>query len=85
MIGFYAMSENLARFLEPLLQSHQAELTGEKGLLYQALANAFRHAHHEDRLKPITVSVLLGRTGLIIRVSDCGRGFNVPRIKPAVF
>jgi hypothetical protein len=25
-----------------------------------------------------------GRTGLIIRVSDCGRGFNVPRLKPAV-
>lgn len=70
----------LARFLEPLLKSHQVELTGEKGLLFQALSNAFCHAHHKDRLKPITVSVLLGRTGLIIRVSDCGKGFNVPRI-----
>jgi hypothetical protein len=76
----YRYEGKLARFLEPLLQSHQAELTGEKGLLYQVLSNAFCHAHHKDRLKPITVSVLLGEKGLIVRVSDFGKGFNVPRI-----
>jgi hypothetical protein len=76
----YRYEGKLARFLEPLLQYHQSELTGEKGLLYQALSNAFCHAHHKDRLKPITVSVLLGEKGLIVRVSDCGKGFNVPRV-----
>ena len=34
----------------------------------------------KDRLKPITVSVLLGEKGLIVRISDFGKGFNVPRI-----
>lgn len=76
----YRYEGKLTQFLEPLLQSHQAELTGEKGLIYQALSNAFCHAHHKNPLKPITVSVLLGRTGLIVRVTDGGKGFNVPRI-----
>lgn len=70
----------IAKFLEPLLKSHHAELIGEKGLLYEALSNAFCHAHHKDTLTPITVGVLLGRTGLIVRVSDCGKGFNVKKI-----
>jgi len=58
------------------LGSRYTGLTGEMGLIYIALSNAFCHGHHKDPLKPITVIVLLGAKGLIIRVSDCGKGFR---------
>lgn len=76
----YRYERKIAPFFEPLLKSHHAELAGEKGLLYEALSNAFCYGHHKNPLKPITVSVLLGRTGLIVRVSDCGKGFNVKKV-----
>lgn len=76
----YRYERKVGQILEPLLKSHQTELIGEKGLLRQALSNAFCHAHHKNPLKPICVSVMLGRIGLIIRVSDRGKGFNVQRI-----
>lgn len=76
----YRYERKIAHLLEPLLKSHYAEMAGEKGLLFEALSNAFYHGHHKNPLKPIIVSVLLGRKGLIVRVSDCGKGFNVKKI-----
>lgn len=76
----YRYEQTIWKFLKQKLKSHPADLVGEKSLLHEALSNAFCHAHHYDRLKPITVSVLLGRKGFIIQVTDCGKGFNLKKI-----
>lgn len=76
----YRYERSIALFLGPRLKYHHTELTGENGLLYEVLSNAFCHAHHKDPLKPIIVSVLFGRIGLLVRVSDCGKGFNVQKV-----
>ncbi len=76
----YRYEQSMAKFLEQKLQSHPADLIGEKSLLHQALSNAFAHAHHRDRLKPITVRILLGDKGFIIQVTDCGKGFNLQKV-----
>jgi anti-sigma regulatory factor (Ser/Thr protein kinase) len=75
----YRYEHTMAKFLESKLQSLPADLIGDKSLLNEALSNAFCHAHHQDRLKPITVSVLLGTKGFIIQVTDCGKGFNLQK------
>jgi hypothetical protein len=76
----YRFEQDVAKFLGPKLKFHPSDLTGEKSLLHQALSNAFDHAHHRNRLKPITVRILLGSKGFIIQVTDCGRGFNLQRM-----
>jgi hypothetical protein len=76
----YRYEQTIAEFLEPTLKSHPDDLIGEKSLLHEALSNAFEHAHHHDRLKPITVSVLLGDKGFVIQVADCGKGFNLQKV-----
>ena len=76
----YRYTLKIGNFLEQQLHPHHMELIGERGLLYQALSNAFCHAHHKDPLKPITVNVMQGRIGLIIRASDSGKGFKVQKI-----
>ncbi|MEJ2158024.1 MAG: hypothetical protein P8X96_22060 [Desulfobacteraceae bacterium] len=76
----YRYERAMMKSLEPVLTSLPPDLIGEKSLFHAALSNAFRHAHHGDRLKPITVSVLQGRKGFLIQVTDCGRGFNLHKI-----
>lgn len=76
----YRYEQTMAQFLEPKLKSQPDDLIGEKSLLHEALSNAFDHAHHHDRLRPITVSVLLGDKGFIIQVADCGKGFNLQKV-----
>lgn len=75
----YRYEQTLWKFLKAKLKSFPADLIGEKSLLHEALSNAFSHAHHHDRLKPIAVSVLLGRKGFIIQVTDRGKGFNLQK------
>lgn len=75
----YRYEQTMIKFLKSKLKSHPTDLIGEKSLLHEALFNAFCHAHHHDRLKPITVSVLLGDRGFIIQVSDLGKGFNLQK------
>jgi hypothetical protein len=75
----YRYEQTMEKFLESKLKSHPADLIGEKSLLHEALSNAFCHAHHHDRLKPISVNVLLGQKGFIIQVSDRGKGFNLQK------
>jgi len=70
----------MLRFLPPKLASHPDDLFGEESLFHEALCNAFIHGHHRDRLKPITVTVLLGDKGVMIRVADGGRGFNLQKV-----
>ncbi len=76
----YRYERTIAAFLEPWMKPHHSDLFGNKGLLHQALSNAFCHAHHRNPLQSITVRILLGGQGLIIRVTDCGKGFNVQKL-----
>lgn len=76
----YRYELKISAFLKPWFKSHPSDLMGEKGLLHEAMSNAFCHAHHRNPLLPITVRVLLGEQGLIIRVKDCGKGFNVQKV-----
>jgi hypothetical protein len=76
----YRYEQTIAKFLASKLKSLPSDLVGAKGLLHEALSNAYCHAHHQDRLKPITVSILLGNNGFIIQVTDCGKGFNLQKV-----
>lgn len=75
----YRYELKIAAFLESRLQSFPSDLIGAKSLLHEAMSNAFRHAHHRNPLKPITVRFFMGNHGLMIRVADCGKGFNVQK------
>ena len=56
------------------------ELIGEKGILAEALSNAFYHGHRKDPKLPIEVRIYHGQKGMVIRIHDCGTGFNVKKI-----
>lgn len=73
----FGYERKLARFLEPWLKKYRYELIGEKGLLCEALSNAFYHGHRKNAALPITVSIYLGGKGLIIRIKDAGSGFDL--------
>lgn len=75
----YRYEQAMLKFLGPRLTSHPDDLFGEQSLFHEALSNAFLHAHHRNRLKPITVSVLMGNKGFMIQVADRGRGFNLEK------
>lgn len=76
----YNYERRIAAFLEKWLRAHRYELIGEKGILCEALSNAFCHGHEKDPSRPILVRVLLGERGLIVQVKDTGPGFDVQGI-----
>jgi anti-sigma regulatory factor (Ser/Thr protein kinase) len=76
----YRYEHSITAFFESLLNFDPSDLIGKNSLLHEALVNAFCHAHHRNTLKPINVRFMMGDQGLIIRVSDCGKGFNVQKI-----
>lgn len=76
----YRYERSIAEFLKPLLKFYPSDLIGEKSLFHEALSNAFCHAHHRNTLQPISVRFMLGDKGLIIRVADRGKGFNVQKV-----
>jgi anti-sigma regulatory factor (Ser/Thr protein kinase) len=73
----YNYERRIAAFLEKWLKTHRYELIGEKGILCEALSNAFCHGHEKDPQKPILVRVILGKQGLIVQIKDTGPGFDV--------
>jgi anti-sigma regulatory factor (Ser/Thr protein kinase) len=73
----FIYERRIASFLEAWLRPFRYELIGGKGLLCEALSNAFCHGHHKDPRKPITVRVWVGNLGLIVQIQDCGPGFDV--------
>ena len=73
----YNYERRIAAFLEKWLRNHRYELIGEKGILCEALSNAFCHGHEKDPSKPILLRVLLGEQGLIVQIKDSGPGFDV--------
>jgi anti-sigma regulatory factor (Ser/Thr protein kinase) len=76
----YNYERRIAAFLEKWLKDHRYELIGEKGILCEALSNAFCHGHEKDPHKPIWVRVILGERGLIVQIKDTGPGFDVQGI-----
>lgn len=76
----YRYERTIAGYLEPWLKPYRYELIGEKGILCEALANAFSHGHGKNPEKAISLKVYLGTQGLVIRVSDSGKGFDVKSV-----
>ncbi len=76
----YRYERDIAGFLEPWLKPYRYDLIGEKGLLCEALSNAFAHGHGKDPKKTITLEVFLGKQGVLVRINDSGKGFDVKRV-----
>lgn len=76
----YRYERSIAAYLEPWLKPHRYDLIGEKGILCEALANAYSHGHGKNPKKAISVRVYLGMQGLLVRVSDMGNGFDVGQV-----
>ncbi len=49
--------------------------------LFLALDNAFYRGNLEVEIYPITVKVFTGRMGLVIRIRDCGGGFDFKAVQ----
>ena len=45
----FQYERQIAAFLAPWLRAYRYELIGEKGILCEALSNAFSHGHRKDR------------------------------------
>lgn len=67
----------LARKLDPWLQQHRPVLFGSRGILSEALSNAFCHGNNRQSSLAIHVEVDVGARGLLITIGDAGRGFDV--------
>ncbi len=76
----FKYEREIARALSPWTESKRWELIGNKGILCEALSNAFYHGHGKDGTKPIDVTIHTGRKGLIVRIEDQGPGFDVDAI-----
>ncbi len=76
----FIYERQIAKFLEKWLRPYRYELIGEKGIICEALSNAFSHAHNKDPVLPIYVRILEGDKGLMVRIEDSGRGFNVKEV-----
>ena len=77
----FICERKLSGFLEPWTAHLRKELIGENGILCEALSNAFCHGHKKDPMIPIVVHVFLGEKGLIVRIKDQGRGFDIKKVK----
>lgn len=73
----YRYERELLRFLAPWLSRYRYELIGEKGILCEALSNAFCHGHRKDPHLPIELRVFRGKKGLLVQIKDNGQGFYV--------
>lgn len=76
----YRYERSIAAYLEPWLKPYRYELIGEKGILCEALANAFSHGHGKNPKRAISLRVYLGKRGLVVRISDSGKGFDVQSV-----
>lgn len=70
----------LARVLDKWLQAYRLQLIGENGIISEALSNAFYHGHQKDPRKPIQIKLFVGTNGLMLKIADQGRGFDVPQV-----
>jgi anti-sigma regulatory factor (Ser/Thr protein kinase) len=56
---------------------YRYELIGSKGLLCEALSNAFAHGNRKDPHLPIGVTIHQGTRGVVVRIKDSGKGFDI--------
>lgn len=75
----FGYERKLAKFLEPWLKKFRYELIGENGVLSEALSNAYCHGNRKNSKLDIRVVVYLADQGLMIRIRDCGDGFDVQK------
>ena len=73
----FTTERRIARELEPWLKPYRFELIGEKGILCEALANAFCHGHRKRYDLPIAITAILGKNGVLVSITDQGQGFDV--------
>ncbi|MEJ2038093.1 MAG: ATP-binding protein [Desulfosarcinaceae bacterium] len=73
----FQYERRIAAFLEKWLRPYRYELIGNKGILCEALSNAFSHGHRKDPGQVINVCVWQGEKGLLIEIRDHGKGFNI--------
>ena len=73
----FQYERQIAAFLEKWLRPFRYELIGEKGILCEALSNAFSHGHRKDPFKVINVCIWKGEKGLLIEIKDSGKGFDI--------
>ncbi len=66
----------IARVLKPWMDHLRYELIGTKGVICEALSNAFAHGNNKDYYTQIHVSVYLGESGIITRIINGGDGFD---------
>ncbi|MGD9212718.1 MAG: ATP-binding protein [Desulfobacteraceae bacterium] len=76
----YRYERDLIGHLSPWLEHFRYELIGEKGLLAEALSNAFYHGHRKDPKLCIEVTIYVGLKGILVKIHDCGAGFDVKKI-----
>lgn len=81
----YRYEREIAAFLARWLKPYRYELIGEKGLLCEALSNAFSHGHGKDPQCPIALKVYLGEHGLLVQIVDSGPGFDVRHVLERYF
>lgn len=76
----YRYERQIAAILEPWLKKQRYDLIGEKGILCEALSNAFFHGHGKDAQMCIQVSIYQGGHGLLVRIADSGKGFDIANV-----
>ncbi len=73
----FSLERRLARLVEPWLQSYRHDLIGSKGVLNEALSNAYCHAHKRDAGLSMQITIHRSSKGILIRIKDQGKGFDV--------
>jgi len=73
----FTLERMIARRAEPEMSLWRHDLIGSRGILTEALSNAYCHAHGRDRDRPIHISVYKHGLNVLIRIQDSGPGFPV--------
>jgi anti-sigma regulatory factor (Ser/Thr protein kinase)/predicted regulator of Ras-like GTPase activity (Roadblock/LC7/MglB family) len=76
----FKIEREVARQLDPWLRAQRYHLIGNKGLLCEALSNAFCHGHRKQAELPILVRAVVGDAGIMISILDAGPGFDVEAV-----
>jgi len=70
----------LAKVLSPWLKDFRHSLIGDRGILSEAMSNAYCHGNGRDDTQPIELSVEKGERGIVVRIKNGGTGFNVHQV-----
>ncbi len=73
----YIAERKILQASPPWIRDLRFELIGERGVLSEALSNAFCHAHDRRDNLPIHIKGHLGPGGILFSIRDQGRGFDV--------